>query len=174
MSHVLNKFGSGGTRQGRQVGRRGLYLNDYWDQLLPWTQEKYDKAKYLVTGTAMSCEYGWAKYPTAYGRAMNLARKLRVDLDAALKEVDVLVMPTIPQPARRHIVWDSGPAAWNATAGEFGREGNANLWQALSQHSRRRSTSVDTHRSPCRLGSRRQWQPTSAPLRTRRSPFRSE
>jgi amidase len=36
------------------VGRRGLYLNDYWSQLLPWSQDKYDKAKYFVTGTAMS------------------------------------------------------------------------------------------------------------------------
>ena len=54
LSHVINKFASGLTRQGRQVGRRGLYLNDYWSQLLPWDQHKYDKAKYFVTGTAMS------------------------------------------------------------------------------------------------------------------------
>jgi amidase len=54
LSHVINKFASGGTRQGRQVGRRGLYLNDYWEHLLPWTPDKYDKAKYFVTGTAMS------------------------------------------------------------------------------------------------------------------------
>lgn len=52
--HVINKFASGGTRQGRQVGRRGLYLNDFWEQLLPWDGAKYDKAKYFVTGTAMS------------------------------------------------------------------------------------------------------------------------
>jgi amidase len=54
MLHVINKFGSGGTRLGRQVGRRGLYINPYWGQLLPWDQHKYDKAKYFVTGTAMS------------------------------------------------------------------------------------------------------------------------
>jgi amidase len=54
LCHVLNKFASAGTRSGRQVGRRGLYVNCYWDQLLPWTQEKFDKAKYHVTGTAMS------------------------------------------------------------------------------------------------------------------------
>jgi amidase len=54
LCHVLNKFASAGTRSGRQVGRKGLYLNCYWDQLLPWTQEKYDKAMYHVTGTAMS------------------------------------------------------------------------------------------------------------------------
>ena len=54
LGHVINKLASGGTRQGRQVGRRGLYLNNYWDHLLPWTPEKYNKAKYFVTGTAMS------------------------------------------------------------------------------------------------------------------------
>jgi amidase len=54
LCHIINKFASGGTRLGRQVGRRGLYLNDYWSQLLPWSQDKYDKAKYFVTGTAMS------------------------------------------------------------------------------------------------------------------------
>jgi amidase len=119
ISHVLNKLGSAGTRQGRQVGRRGLYLNDYWDQLLPWTQAKYDKAKYFVTGTAMSSEYAWGKYPVAYGRAMNLARKLRDDLNTTLAQFDVLIMPTVPHPARRHIVWESGPAQWNANAGRF-------------------------------------------------------
>ncbi|WVQ80574.1 hypothetical protein IAT38_002679 [Cryptococcus sp. DSM 104549] len=113
--HVVNKFASGGTRQGRQVGRRGLYLNDYWDHLLPWTQDKYDKAKYFVTGTAMSSEYGWVKYPTAYGRAMNLSRRLRDEYDAALAQYDVLVMPTIPQPPRRHIPAGSGPLTWAST-----------------------------------------------------------
>ena len=112
MLHVLNKFGSGGTRLGRQVGRRGLYINDYWAQLLPWDQNKYEKAKYFVSGTAMSSEYGWANHPTAYGRAMNLSRRLRDDYDALLADVDAIIMPTVPQPARRHISEDAGPAEW--------------------------------------------------------------
>ncbi|RSH89235.1 hypothetical protein EHS25_002347 [Saitozyma podzolica] len=116
LCHIINKFASGGTRLGRQVGRRGLYLNDYWSQLLPWSQDKYDKAKYFVTGTAMSSEYGWSKYPTAYGRAMNLSRKLRDEYDALLQTYDVLVMPTVTQPARRHIPVGAGPLVWAETA----------------------------------------------------------
>ncbi|BGP14771.1 hypothetical protein JCM10213_004291 [Rhodosporidiobolus nylandii] len=118
MCHIINKFASSQTRQGRQVGRRGVYLNEYFAKLLPWDQEKYDKAKYFVTGTSMSAEYGWASYPTAYGRAMNLSRKLKDDYDAALKEVDVLIMPTVNQPPRRHAPPGSGPLAWTqASAG---------------------------------------------------------
>ncbi|GFZ47573.1 hypothetical protein JCM24511_05317 [Saitozyma sp. JCM 24511] len=112
LNHIINKFGSGPTRQGRQCGRRGLYLNDFWDQLLPWTQDKYDKAKYYVTGTAMSSEYGWSKYPSAYGRAINMSRKMRDEIDTALGEYDVLVMPTMPQPARRHHSPNAGPLEW--------------------------------------------------------------
>ncbi|WWC68281.1 uncharacterized protein I206_102204 [Kwoniella pini CBS 10737] len=112
LSHIINKLASGGTRQGRQVGRRGLYLNDYWDHLLPWDQDKYDKAKYFVTGTAMSCEYAWLKYPTAYGRAMNLSRKLKDDFDELFKQYDAIIMPTCPQPPRRHIPAHAGPLGW--------------------------------------------------------------
>jgi amidase len=120
MLHVINKFGSGGTRQGRQVGRRGLYLNDYWAQLLPWDQDKYDKAKYFVSGTAMSSEYGWANYPTAYGRAMNLARRLSDEYDAVLANLDAVITPTVPQPARRHVGPEAGPLEWANANREFG------------------------------------------------------
>ncbi|KAF7361366.1 Amidase signature domain-containing protein [Mycena sanguinolenta] len=118
ISHILNRFGSSQTRQGRQVSRRGWYINEFWEKLLPWTQDKYEKAKYYVTGTAMCAEYGWSRYPTAYGRAMNLSRRLRDEYDAVLSEYDMVMMPTVPQPARRHAAYDSGPLAWaNAAAG---------------------------------------------------------
>ncbi|KAJ7207963.1 amidase signature domain-containing protein [Mycena pura] len=116
MSHILNKFASSQTRQGRQVSRRGLYINEFWTKLLPWTQDKFEKAKYYVTGTAMCAEYGWARYPTAYGRAMNLARKLRDDYDHVLSTFDVLMMPTVPRAARRHVAPDAGPLAWAEAA----------------------------------------------------------
>lgn len=51
---VCVDFAAMPTREGMQVGRRGLYLNDYWDQLLPWTQDKFEKAKYFVTGCALN------------------------------------------------------------------------------------------------------------------------
>lgn len=151
MLHVLNKFGSGGTRLGRQVGRRGLYLNDYWNQLLPWDQDKYDKAKYFVSGTAISrcvvsstlvlihSEHGWLNYPTAYGRAMNLSRRLRDDYDQALGNLDAIIMPTVPQPARRHIRPESGPLEWASHAREYFAIGEAKP-QPASRRTLARST----------------------------------
>ncbi|KAJ7675468.1 amidase signature domain-containing protein [Mycena rosella] len=128
MCHILNKFGSSQTRQGRQVARRGLYINEYWDTLLPWDQEKLEKAKYYVTGTAMCAEYGWSRYPTAYGRAMNLSRRLRDEYDALLSAYDVVMMPTVPQAARRHIAYDAGPLAWaEATPGIVSNTAASNL-----------------------------------------------
>ncbi|KAJ7471914.1 amidase signature domain-containing protein [Mycena latifolia] len=129
MSHVLNKFASSQTRQGRQVSRRGLYVNEYWDKLLPWDQEKWEKAKYYVTGTAMCAEYGWSRYPVAYGRAMNLSRRLRDEYDAILSAYDVVMMPTVPQPARRHVAEeDAGPLAWaNAAPGIVSNTAASNL-----------------------------------------------
>ncbi|KAJ6510543.1 amidase signature domain-containing protein, partial [Mycena sanguinolenta] len=120
ISHVLNKFGSSQTRQGRQVSRRGWYINEFWEKLLPWTQDKLEKAKYYVTGTAMCAEYGWSRYPTAYGRAMNLSRRLRDEYDSVLSDYDVVVMPTVPQPARRHAAYDAGPLAWAEAAAGIG------------------------------------------------------
>lgn len=57
-------------------------------------------------------EHGWTNYPTAYGRAMNLSRRLRDEYDAALDQVDAIITPTVPQPARRHIRLDAGPLEW--------------------------------------------------------------
>ncbi|KAJ6558118.1 amidase signature domain-containing protein [Mycena capillaripes] len=116
ITHIVNKFASSQTRQGRQVSRKGLYVNDYWEKLLPWTQDKFDKAKYYVTGTAMCAEYGWFRYPTAYGRAMNLSRRLRDEYNTVLAQYDVVMMPTVPQSARRHVAYDAGPLAWAAAA----------------------------------------------------------
>lgn len=112
LCHITNKFASAGTRIGRQVSRRGYYANDYWNQLLPWTQDKWDKAKYHVSGTAMSAEYGWQAYPTVYGRSMNIIRKMKLDFDALLEQYGATVMPTVTQAPRRHVAPDAGPLAW--------------------------------------------------------------
>lgn len=40
---------------------------------------------------------------------MNISRKLGEDYDKALDDFDAIVMPTVPQPARRHIRPDAGP-----------------------------------------------------------------
>ncbi|KAG7095818.1 hypothetical protein E1B28_006517 [Marasmius oreades] len=117
--HVVNKLGSSQARLGRANSRRGLYINDFLDKLLPWDQEKWDKVHSFVRGTAISGEYGFTKYPSAYGRAMNLVRKLKDDYDAVLRDVDVLVMPTVPVTARRHAPPGAGPLVCAKTTGLF-------------------------------------------------------
>ncbi|KAL1744951.1 amidase signature domain-containing protein [Schizophyllum fasciatum] len=113
---VINKMGSSQTRIGRQCQRRGLYLNEYFEKLLPWTEEKWDRAHPYVKNTSLCAEYAWAgggaRYATAYGRAMNQVRRLKEEYNAVLKECDVLVMPTVPFTARRHSREGAGP--WHA------------------------------------------------------------
>jgi amidase len=67
-------------------------------------------------GIADGSEYGWANYPTAYGRAMNIARKLADQYDKELATFDAIIMPTVPQPARRHIHPDASPLEWTKHA----------------------------------------------------------
>lgn len=57
-------------------------------------------------------EYGFVKYPTAYGKAMNLARRMKDEFDRVLQDVDVIVTPTCPQPPKRHFTADAGPLQW--------------------------------------------------------------
>lgn len=76
----------------------------------------------MATDLANISEYGWANYPTAYGRAMNIARQLSDDFDKQLADFDAIIMPTVPQPARRHIRPDSTPLEWAKHAREFGVE----------------------------------------------------
>ncbi len=42
---------------------------------------------------------------------MNIMRRVKADYDKALSEVDVLVMPTVPFVARRHVESGAGPLA---------------------------------------------------------------
>ena len=57
-------------------------------------------------------EYAWVNYPSAYGRAMNLTRRMRDEFDAVFERYDAILMPTLPQPARRHIPAHAGPLGW--------------------------------------------------------------
>ncbi len=53
--------------------------------------------------------YLWKHHPTLYGKAMNLYRRLADEYNAALCDVDVLIMPTTPTVANRHAAPDAGP-----------------------------------------------------------------
>ncbi|KAL5513512.1 hypothetical protein ACEPAH_3911 [Sanghuangporus vaninii] len=109
---IINRVGSKQTRLGRQYGRRGLYINEYFEKLLPWTQATWDCVHSFVISTSLCGEYVWEHYPTVYGRSVNLVRKAKEQYDAALAKYDVLIMPTIGFGARRNPSSDPGP--WDA------------------------------------------------------------
>jgi len=50
LMHVLNKLGSSQARLGRATARRGVYVNGYFEKLLPWDQEKWDEVHSFVQG----------------------------------------------------------------------------------------------------------------------------
>ena len=47
-------------------------------------------------------ELGWTKYPLAYPKSVNAMRKVQHAYDAALQEVDLLIMPTTVTPSNRY------------------------------------------------------------------------
>ncbi|EJD00181.1 amidase signature enzyme [Fomitiporia mediterranea MF3/22] len=110
-SIIINRVGSSQTRKGRQCGHRGLYINEFFEELLPWTQGKWDNVSSFVISSGLNSEYAWENYPTVYGRSVNLLRKAKRQYDTALANFDVLIMPTIAFGARRHPKPNAAP--WN-------------------------------------------------------------
>ncbi|KAF8518546.1 amidase signature domain-containing protein [Hysterangium stoloniferum] len=65
------------------------------------------KIKYITNqlfpnsaNTMINGLYAGEHYPMLHGKCHNLLRKLRLDYDAALSEVDILIMPTTPWVAK--------------------------------------------------------------------------
>ena len=174
---VINKMGSSQTRIGHQCQRRALYLNEYFEKLLPWDQAKWDRAHTYVKNTSLCAEYAWGgaglRYATAYGRAVNQIRKLKEDYDAVLKECDVLIMPTVPFTAKRHSSPDGGPWHTHDHYGEWSTHLRAsecrklNFIQRGSSRTRRNSTAPDILRSRFPWGSRRRRMISFSRLRIR-------
>lgn len=50
----MSEIASGVSRPGRQVGHRGLYLNDCTEKVSQWTQDEHVKAKYMVSGCQLN------------------------------------------------------------------------------------------------------------------------
>ncbi|KAK4687078.1 amidase, partial [Tremellales sp. Uapishka_1] len=82
------------------------------EQLLKGAIDRFAALGAVVEEVSVPTEYGWVKWPTAYGKAMNLARRMRDEMDAIFERFDIIVMPTCPQPPRRHIPAGSGPLGW--------------------------------------------------------------
>lgn len=91
---VMSKMGNHLGMLGRATGRRQVMLTDMLElKNLPYTQGAIDKMSTFSKEALFAGEYGWKHYPHAYPKAVNLARKLKDQYDAALADVDFLVMP---------------------------------------------------------------------------------
>jgi len=97
---VFSKMGNHMGMLGRATGRRQVMLTDLMEKKgLPYSQESISKMSTWSKEGLLAGEYGWAHFPLAYPKAVNLTRKVKQAYDAALREYDLLVMPTTVTPA---------------------------------------------------------------------------
>lgn len=89
-SSMLTIFHSDGCGPGRE----DLFVPSLYERQRGWRQRTGELPKPLLAfslcAEVLRRRYGW-RY---YAKAMNLVRRLRADYDAALEEVDALLMPT--------------------------------------------------------------------------------
>lgn len=90
------------TILGQAHGRRGLGLTEFEHARLPWTSENFQKLFPSTQNTVINGLYLTDKFPGLYSKTMNIGRQIRDAFDRALRECDVLVMPTTPFVAPRH------------------------------------------------------------------------
>lgn len=101
---VIGRLGASQVALGRSTGRRHLALDDFTAKSVPITQESFHDMFVSSKNTIVNGEYGWKHMdPTLYGKATNLVRKLRDAYDGAMDEVDILLMPTLPNLPPKHI-----------------------------------------------------------------------
>lgn len=101
---VIGRLGASQVALGRSTGRRHLALNDFTAKSVPITQESFNDMFVSSKNTIVNGEYGWKHMnPTLYGKATNLVRKLRDAYDGVMDEVDILLMPTLPNLPPKHI-----------------------------------------------------------------------
>lgn len=87
---------------------KGLYVTGLMQAQRHW-RDHADEFPHDVKTCLLAGEYFYARYGGQYyGKAQNLARRLRQAYDQALARVDVLLMPTVPMRAPRLI--DAGAA----------------------------------------------------------------
>ncbi|KAI1824133.1 amidase signature domain-containing protein [Xylaria intraflava] len=111
---------SRGALLGDAGGRKQLYLPDRSGLLgAKLTQAQFDALG--PAGGYMYLAYNWAQErhgPKLHGRCMNLLKAASDAYDSALKEVDVLVTPTLPRPPIRFpgAGYGEGPLKWMASS----------------------------------------------------------
>jgi amidase len=86
---------------GYGLSRPDLYVTSLMDKMRDWRQranELSETTKFLTLLGLYIKKYHGSRY---YGKAINLTRRLTAAYDAALKEYDVLLMPTLPMKSQK-------------------------------------------------------------------------
>ncbi|KAH6676522.1 putative amidase [Halenospora varia] len=96
---ATSKQGGVMGRTGRASGRRQVMLPDLYEKMLPTTAESIEKMSVVSKNALFAGEFCWQKFPHVYAKSINLCRKLTETYDEALKNFDVLIMPTTITPA---------------------------------------------------------------------------
>ena len=109
---MMATHGAGGNHE-------GLYVTSLIDAASGW-QDRSDDLADTIKIISLFSQYSLKHYRGHYyAKAMNLRRKLRLAYDAALEDVDLLLMPTLPMKASRLPPTDSGPEPTTAAAWEM-------------------------------------------------------
>ena len=104
--HVWNVIATdGGTWQmlrgnGYGYGYKGRYSPELMDHYARGLEKNFDSVSHTVKFVALCGQYMLDRYHgTHYAKAQNLSMRIRAAYDAALQDVDVLVLPTQPMRA---------------------------------------------------------------------------
>ncbi|GAB7366736.1 hypothetical protein MBLNU230_g0692t1 [Neophaeotheca triangularis] len=119
---VVSKMGNHMGMQGQATGRRQVMLTDLYEKKGLLRPESMQTMSAMTKEGLVSGEYAWANFPTAYPKSVNLGRKLKHAYDTALKECDLLVMPTTASPAELLPSSDASPVDF--VAGSSGKTEN--------------------------------------------------
>ncbi|WOO86016.1 Amidase [Vanrija pseudolonga] len=123
---TIGRLGGASALRGHNGGRRGLALNDLADKMAPVRQEAFGHLFPSTKNSFINALWAGEHMPASLvGKATNLVRKLKDEYVAALGDVDVLLMPTIPFLPKPMVVATSTPAQLMANASGYTRNTSA-------------------------------------------------
>lgn len=105
----VSKVGGYLAKSSGPFGRRGHQMIDLHERMWPLKQENWDNAYVSTKNIYLNGAYALEAFPELLSKSTNLSRQLRDSYDAWLKEVDLLITPTLPYIATSHCAPDAGP-----------------------------------------------------------------
>jgi amidase len=105
---------------GLQTGRRGCFMIGFEDARLPWTDVKFQRLFPATKNTMINGLHLMRNYPGLYAKTLNMAQRLRDSYDELFRNFDIVVMPTTPCVAPKHIDWMEGESALKALRPSIG------------------------------------------------------